>query len=566
MNQITPGFLARSRQVFKETWPTLAEVQQKILQMEQSNLRRDILSSLEALKRSFKVDLNSTPATWPVLRRIFVSNNAAQVGLSPKRYANIRSDVFRAVKLFGVPSPTLTRAPRLTTAWETLLVKVQVKNYRSALRRLASYCSAMNIAPEDVGKEALLGLYEALDAEGGVKDPKIILRHVTSYWNYHLLRVEGWPNIHLETPFTSKKYKLSLSDLPCSLQDQIAQWQDRRLGGDILSLDRIANKSRPKTVQHQTDQVLRYLGLAVNNDLAKLKDLTSLRAVLEPSLVRATLTILLKEKRLTIGYVHQYAYVLLGIARHHTDLLETEVKQLATLAANLKGEVKHGMTEKNRKLLRQFDKPENIERLIQFPDDERRRGAAEENLYRRAKFYERALVAEILIYSVLRIENVSMLRLDKNMRKRSSSYILTFTGEEMKNGYSHEVELPDWMSKDLEEFITVFRPELEGADGPFLFPGKLNGARHYSAIRTEFSRTIRKRCGFQVNPHLMRHLMSKIALDKDPSMLFWVSKRLGHRSTQTTEMYYLESDGLSASRKLSGILSNFSRTTRKTKK
>ena len=177
-------------------------------------------------------------------------------------------------------------------------------------------------------------------------------------------------------------------------------------------------------------------------------------------------------------------------------------------------------------------------------------------LSRPSSHAERALVAEILIHGALRIENVAMLRIDRNMKKREKSYILVYAGEEMKNGHAHEIELPKWMSSHLEEFISKYRPRLDGADGAYLFPGKLDGARHYSAIRTEFSRTIRRRCGLEVNPHLMRHLTSKIVLDKDPRLLFVVSKRLGHRQVETTQKAYLECDSLSASRAFNEAISS----------
>lgn len=73
MNQLTPDFLARSREVFKNTWPSLENARESVLATAQSPLRRDTLSAFETLKRRFKVDLAVTPATWPVLRQIFAN-------------------------------------------------------------------------------------------------------------------------------------------------------------------------------------------------------------------------------------------------------------------------------------------------------------------------------------------------------------------------------------------------------------------------------------------------------------------------------------------------------------
>src|SRR4051812_6405255 len=111
MIEISPEFIAKSRDIFKENWPTLEAVRQLILVLEPSTRRRDALSAFNALRTVFAVDLANTPATFPVLRRTFVSRNAAQLGITEKRFANIRSEVFRAVREFGVPSPNLTGGP-----------------------------------------------------------------------------------------------------------------------------------------------------------------------------------------------------------------------------------------------------------------------------------------------------------------------------------------------------------------------------------------------------------------------------------------------------------------------
>lgn len=556
MIDLSPEFLAKSKTVFTGVWPTLESVRENILSLEPSIKRRDALSAFAALTTSFKVDLAETPATFPMLRRIFSTKNSVLLTVGPKRFANVRTEVFKAVRKYGVPSPNLSTGPALTHDWKALLIQVENKDYRSILMRLGRFCSAMDIAAPDVGREALLGLYEALQGEGSVKDPHVIIRLVTSYWNYCEKRLPSWPRIRLKTPFASNRYLLALPDLPTTLRNDILRWQKRRLGGDLLSLDKVAHRSRPLTVEHQTAHVLRYLGLVVKYNLANLQDLSSLTKAVEPTLVRAVVKILLEQQKLTIGYAHSFAYVLVGIARHETKLSRAKVTQLATLAANLRHQIKKGMTKKNRSLLRQFDKPEQVAALLGYSDTERQRGDKQKNSLRKAKCYERALVADLLIHSALRIKNIVHLRADTNMRKRGGTYILTYTGDEMKNGHDHEIELPQWLSVRIDEFTARYRPMLKGHKSSYLFPGEVSdGHRHHSAIRNEFSEHILKRLGLQVNPHFMRHLTSKVLLDEDPGLLKIVSNRLGHTTTETAQLTYLETDSLAASRKANSLLS-----------
>lgn len=560
MVELSPEFLAKCRTVFQGPQPTLEDVCQKLGGLESGPRRRDAQSAFKALENQFKINLAATPATFPILRRIFAGRNPAQLAVSPKRFANIRAEVFRAVREFGTPSPNLTKGPELSAEWKALLVLTKDKNYRASLNRLGRFCSAMEISALEVGREALLGFYEALDGEGGVKDPRIILRHVTAYWNYHEKRIPGWPRLRLKTPFTTDRYLLSLSDLSPSLQKEIAVWQKRRAGGDLLSLNKIAHKSRPETIQYQTKHILRFLGLIVGNGLANLSELTHLSDIVEPELVQAAVTIIIQQRKRTVGYAHSFTHVLLGIARHETNLPAQKILQLATLSANLRHEIKKGMTTKNRRLLRQFDQRESVEALLAYSTEERNRGAGHENPYRQAKCYDRALIADLLIHGALRIRNVTMLRIDQNMRKYGSSYILSFTADEMKTKRSHEIELPDWLTPHIEEFKRLYRPRLIGNQGPYLFPGKVgDGHRHHSAIREEFKRHIYRELGLKVHPHFMRHLTSKLILDEDPGQLKTIADRLGHSTIQTAQTTYLETDSLSASRRANTFLSKLGR-------
>jgi integrase len=560
MVELSPEFLAKCRTVFQGAHPTLEEVRQKLDGLESATRRRDAQSAFKAIENQFKVNLAATPATFPVLRRIFSSRNAAQLDLSPKRYANIRSEVFRSVREFGTPSPNLTRGPELSPEWKALLAMAKDRSYRASLRRLGQFCSAMDISTLEVCRAALLGFYEALDGEGGVKDPRVILRHVTAYWNYYERRIPEWPRLRLKTPFAANRYLLSLADLSPSLRNEIALWQQRRAGGDLLSLDKVAHKSRPETIQYQTNHILRFLGLAVGNGLAQLSELKHLSDIVEPELVQAVVTILLKQRGRSVGYAHSFTYVLLGIARHETNLPAQKILQLATFSANLRHAIKRGMTKKNRGLLRQFDNPENVQALFAYSTKERQRGAKHENPYRQAKCYERALIADLFIHGALRIKNIVMLRTYQNMRKHGSAYILTFTADEMKTKRSHEIQLPDWLTQHIDEYRALYRPQLIGHRGPYLFPGEMaEGHRHHSAIREEFKDHIYRELGLKVHPHFMRHLTSKLILDEDPGQLKTVSDRLGHSTTETAQTTYLETDSLSASRRANAFLSTLSR-------
>lgn len=213
MNQLTPEFLKKARQAFKSNaGVSLQDVRTAVAALPASTKRRDTLSALDGVRKLYGRDLQTVPADWRTLRSLFVSRNAAQLGVSEKRLANIRSEVTKAVRTFGVSSPAMTKRIALEPAWSQLLASAPNKRYGHALSRLACFCSLMGIPTSGVNSEALLAFHEALVAEEVIKDPRKILKFTISHWNMCRSRVKGWPDYKLASPFPSSQYALDLGD------------------------------------------------------------------------------------------------------------------------------------------------------------------------------------------------------------------------------------------------------------------------------------------------------------------------------------------------------------------
>ena len=79
----------------------------------------------------------------------------------------------------------------------------------------------------------------------------------------------------------------------------------------------------------------------------------------------------------------------------------------------------------------------------------------------------------------------------------------------------------------------------------FLFPGNKPGChKHPDHFSRQFTKTIRRWTGLDVNPHLMRHLGAKLYLDANPGAYGVVRRVLGHTVMSTTVNNYtgLETD------------------------
>jgi integrase len=65
---------------------------------------------------------------------------------------------------------------------------------------------------------------------------------------------------------------------------------------------------------------------------------------------------------------------------------------------------------------------------------------------------------------------------------------------------------------------------------------------------------MRERAGLEMNPHLFRHAIAKIAVEADPGAYLAVSRVLGHSTLDTTMAHYLGTEGKAASRHLDRLL------------
>ena len=216
----------------------LADVRTQVELMLAGNERRDTLSAFNVLAARGPVDLGATPATARSVRELFAAVSPAALGVSAKRYANIRSLVVRAVDRFGMKRTRLTSRVPLAPAWEELLARVENRTYRQGVKRLAHYCSAMGIPPDEVRSGHLLGLHEALEAECMTKHPRKVIKHTIAMWNHFGRTVPAWPATVLASPFASEPDTLPLDRFPESFRADVARWTERMSAARTRSIPR----------------------------------------------------------------------------------------------------------------------------------------------------------------------------------------------------------------------------------------------------------------------------------------------------------------------------------------
>ena len=164
-----------------------------------------------------------------------------------------------------------------------------------------------------------------------------------------------------------------------------------------------------------------------------------------------------------------------------------------------------------------------------------------------AKGMERALAIALLIYCGLRISSLRTLELADFRFIDKGRCILVVPAERTKGDRALEHDLNPEVAALLRRHIAHHRPEMPGAHGSYLFPGEEGGARSKTA-HVEWIREACARAGLEMNLHLFRHAIAKIAVEGDPGAYLSVSRVLGHTTLDTTMAHYLGTESKAAGR------------------
>lgn len=556
MNHVDPEFLVRSKAVFITDAPlTLADVQ-RLAETDitlTGTKRRDLLSALARIPYLFRTPVETLPASPRRLRELFASKSAVQVNLSDKTFANLRSLALQALDRYGRPTLPVTKRVTIASNWRLLLDRIEKPYNRQPLHRLAAFCSVMGIAPADVTSETLVGLHAALEAEETIKDPKGIVRNTISKWNRAMRSVPGWPQHKLSAPSKKEPLALPLTAFPLSFQEDVATWRERMANPDPLDEEAPVRALRPTTLEHRVYTFRHFASALVRTGHTSLEEITSLRVLFEPERFKAGLSVLLARTGKT-QRVHNLARSLRLIAKYHCRLDEATLATLERICKRLDPGTRRQMTTRNRRRLAQFDDRRNVARLLTFPEQEARWASAQANPMRAAKSMERAVAVALLIHCGLRIGSLRRLELSDFTWLASGACVLAVPAHRTKSGRPLEFELNAEVTALLKHHITEYRLQMPGAAGPCLFPGPDGRPRSKTALSDGIGKALRERAGLEMNLHLFRHAIAKIAVEADPGAYLAVSRVLGHTTLDTTMGHYLGTESKAAGRHVDRLL------------
>ena len=503
----------------------------------------DMASAVRAIGKALGVDLADIPADPGLLRRRLDRISPEAIGYSPRRWANIRSLLARALELARPLMPSRSYAP-ISPSWEALIAGMS-KSKQERLKPLLRYCSERGIDPSDVSLEVLHGYRDAILNDRLRATPEKTWDLLLWLWNKCVREVSGWPPVEIPRESKRETYILPWENFPASLKEDVDRFIERQTGRD-LSDDGPPKPWRKRTCETRVYQLRAAASVLVRQGVDA-SEITSLSALTTFDNYQKILRFFFdRHDQTTSSQIANMAAFLKDVAKHWVKVDEAELVRLKKLSARL-AVPRQGMTAKNRERLRPLDDPEMVDAFLDIPYRIRRemdkaRGSA------RNKAVQAQVGVAILILQTapIRLTNLTEIDIHKHLIARGDKVYLVIDGTDVKNGEPVDFELPGNVIDMLAWYIKEHRPLLMKHPSDALFPGAKAGPKSTSTLGGQISKTVFRYTGMEFNPHLFRHAGGKMFLDINPGQYEVVRRVLGHRSIATTTTIYTGAETRSA--------------------
>jgi integrase len=307
----------------------------------------------------------------------------------------------------------------------------------------------------------------------------------------------------------------------------------------------------PRTVKLRQDQIHAAVTALVESGV-KISTIKSLAALVVPENFKR----ILRRRHEMVGgreniFNHDLAVALLQIAREWVEVDADVAAELRRLASKVPTPPS-GLTDKNKRALRQFDDPAVLRRLYKFSASlwvEVKRDP-EPNKQTLVKA-QAALAVAILCYMPLRPQNLAAVAFGEHLflhEARGATSSLELAAGEVKNRRELAFDIPPHLAKMLIEYRNRIAPKVIGRRPDKLFVKADGSAKNQWAVSWLIRTYLRKRAGVILSPHQFRHLSARVVLDDQPGGFETARQLLGHKSLNTTVNAYAGIDSRRAAR------------------
>ena len=513
--------------------------------------RRDLRSAVNRVAALLGDAPERIPLVMPSISARLAKLSAAAAGVSTKTFHNLRSDFLAAVKASGLHSAKRRARAPLSPPWQALLQELSTRRAHLGLSRLARYASETGIAPPEVDDGTIEAFISTVRAETLHRKPNDLHRKVAQIWNEAAERSTlGLQSVQVPS-FKRPPQRVDWSTLCGSFQAEVERYLAWCAGTDMFATDARPRAMAPQTVRLRRDQIHAAVTALVEAGapaagVASLADLVSpenfkriLRHRYEMSAAKENV------------FNKDLARSLAEIAYQWVKVDEATAAELRRLVEKLPAPAP-GLTSKNKDVLRQFDDPQALYRLLRVPHRlwAEVQKSPQYDRYTLAKA-QVALAVAILCYIPIRSQNLATLAFGVHLflnEGPDAVSSLELPAGEVKNKMPMAFDIPPRLAKMLIEYRDAIAPKIIGRKPDSLFVNVDGTRKHQSTLAHLISRYLKKREGILLSPHQFRHVSAKVMLNHSPGNFEGVRQLLGHSSVGTTSAFYAGIDSRRAAR------------------
>jgi integrase len=531
---------------------TLADLDRKLLGLPDLSpvRRRDLRSAVARVAALIGEEPNQLQIDLAYLSSKLAKVNAVAKGVTAKRLSNIRSDFLAAVRESGL-SPTATSAP-MSLEWAQLFATLPDKRSSIGLSRLARYASALGIAPNEITQTIVSG-FVADVREGSLhRNPNELHRRTILIWNEI---AAAFPKFGLrrmsEPSFRRPPKRVTWAQLSSDFRQDVENYLAWCECTDPFADDARSRPLAARTLKLRRNQIHAAVTALIESGVAPaaIKCLADLVTV-------DHFRHILRRRHQLVGeqensFNRNLAEFLIRIAKEWVKLPALLQVELSGLTSKVPTPAA-GLTSKNKRLLRQFDNPVKMKRVLSLSNELWAEVKRERNPnFRTLAKAQAAIAIAILIYMPLRMQNLRSLAFDIHLFLRDESRpisTLELSKGEVKNNIELAFDIPEHLAKMMTDFRERIAPKIMGRRPERLFVNEDGSLKTAGALGDLIQRYLRKRAGINITPHQFRHLAAKNLLDAEPGSYETVRQLLGHRNLKTTVGFYAGSDSRRAGR------------------
>jgi integrase len=510
-----------------------------------SRLSGTRLRDLKSAPKRVALLLGNEPAAIPLnmaaISARLAAVNPVAVGLTAKRFANIRSDFLAAVRASGVKPRKLEPKSPLSPDWIDLFECLSGRRAHIGLSRLARYASAQRIVPKDVNDEVIARFIAAVREGSLHRKPDALHRQVSLIWNEAVQN----PALGLQSvtvpSFRGPIERIDWALLSDAFKKDMEDYLSWCGVSDPFAADARSRALSPRTLRLRRDQIHAAITALVKSGIEP-ANILSLADLTSPNNFKSILRWRLKRVDAEANtFNYNLGKALVQIAYEWVRVDAQGFSELKRLLGKMPIPLM-GLTDKNKRFLRQFDDPNILRRLYRLPD----RLWAEVRRDHRPNFRtlakaQAALAIAILSYMPLRLQNLTALAFGTHLFMQEGAgaiSTLELSAVEMKNRLELGFDIPPGVAKMLIEYRDRIAPKIIGHRPTRLFVTVSGTPKSQATVAYLIASCLRRRAGIILTPHQFRHLSAKVVLDAEPGAFETVRQHLAHKNTKTTTGFY----------------------------